>query len=258
MNNLAIFNNGTYHFNFTLPTYLDEHGLIKDYKEFEWKHVMAIRVIQVFEPFFIAKFGSGDPLSKSDLYKRRFPSGSQRAAASRYIGIGTFDTNRLISGKVLQKDRKPYETQWYKDLYEQIHYEKSDMIGFDINFNKFKNHGIEIRFFDSFPENYLEEVLTYLVYLLDHSIELNYISSCIHVTYYNSLVYKAIFEGKNALLTNDEISWFRNHLKLPIRIKSRKFVDIYEEIFRYFKKLYTYNGPCSQYMLEKPFTCCLV
>jgi hypothetical protein len=256
MNNLAIFNNGTYHFNFTLPTELDESGLIKDYKSFERRHAMAIRVIQVMEPFFIAKFGSCDPLSKSDLYKRRFPSGSQRAAASRYIGIGTFDTNRIKTGKLLQEDRKDYETKWYKMLYDQIHYEKSDKIGFDINFNKFKNHGIELRFFDYFPETHLEEVMKYIVYLLDHSIILEHLSSCIQDINYNSIVYKAIFEGKDALLNKDELIWLRTILKLPIKFKSRKILDIYEQIYIYLKTKYKNNGPCSSLMLEKETTSC--
>ena len=256
MNNLAIFNNGTYHFNFTLPTKLNSAGNIEDYRSFERTHAMAIRVIQVMEPFFIAKFGSCDPLSKSDMYKRRFPNGSQRAAASRYISIGTFDTNRIITGKLLQEDRRSYETQWYNDLYEQIHYEKGDKIGFDINFNKFKNHGIELRFFDYFPETYLNEVLTFLVYLLDHSIILKYLESSIQNKTYNSIVYKAIFEGNEAILNKEEILWLRNILQLRIRIHSRKIVDIYEQIYTYFKNKYKYDGPCSSLMLEKPSVCC--
>ena len=256
MNNLAIFNNGTYHFNFTMPTQLNNSGNIEDYKSFERKHAMAIRVIQVMEPFFIAKFGSCDPLSKSDIYKRRFPSGSQRAAASRYISIGTFDTNRLKTGKLLQESRQSYETPWYKDLYDQIHYEKNDNIGFDINFNKFKNHGIELRFFDYFPEVHLEEVLTYCVYLLDHSVILEHLSSPINNKTYNSIVYKAIFEGKEAILNKEELLWLRGILQLRIKFKSRKIVDIYEQIYNYLKNTYKHNGPCSSYMLETPTICC--
>jgi hypothetical protein len=258
MNNLSIFNNGTYHFNFTLPTKLNSAGNIEDYKSFERTHAMAIRVIQVLEPFFVAKFGSGDPLSKSDIYKRRFPRGSQRAAASRYISIGTFDTNRLQTGKLLQDSRELYETQWYKDLYLQIHYEKNDKIGFDINFNKFKNHGIEIRFFDYFPEKYLDEVMTFLVYLLDHSIELKYLESCIQNETYNSIVYKAIFEGKDAILTKEELLWVSKILMLKFKFESRKILDIYEDIYRYLKNKYKYNGPCSSVMLEKPINVCCI
>lgn len=256
MNNLAIFNNGTYHFNFTLPTMLNKDGLIKDFEAFEKKHAMAIRVIQVLEPFFIAKFGSCDPLSKSDLYKRRFPRGSQRVAASRYISLGTFDTNRLKSGKQLQGNRKVYETPWYNELYSQIHYEKSDTIGFDINFNKFKNHGIELRFFDYFPEKHLEEVLRFLVHLLDHSVALEFIESCITNKKYNSIVYKAILEGKDAMLTKEEVSWIHKFLQLHIKFKSRNIVDVYEQIYKYLKNTYKYNGACSSVMLEKPAICC--
>ena len=41
MKNIAIFNNGTYHFNFTLPTFLDESGEIKD------KQLLAIKVFDM-------------------------------------------------------------------------------------------------------------------------------------------------------------------------------------------------------------------
>ena len=89
---------------------------------------MGIRIIQVMEPFFIAKYGSGDILSLSEKYRKRYPRGSQRVAASRYIGGGTFDTNNIQTGKLLQSDRKSYERGWYNELYNQINYKKNDRV----------------------------------------------------------------------------------------------------------------------------------
>jgi len=256
MNNLAIFNNGTYHFNFTLPTMLNANMEIKDRRAFDRRHAMAIRIIQVMEPFFIAKYGSGDILSLSEKYRKRYPRGSQRVAASRYIGGGTFDTNRIQTGKLLQGKSKIYARDWYNELYEQINYEKNDLIGFDINFNKFKNHGIELRFFDLFPIENLPEVLEFLVYLLDHSVVLEHLESCIDNEFWNTIMYRAVLEGKDTFLTIDELSWLRKHLNITIRLKSRRILDLYDQIYIFLKNKYKYDGPCSRYMLEKPTICC--
>ena len=256
MKNLAIFNNGTYHFNFTLPTILDDKGEIKDRRNFDRRHAMGIRIIQVMEPFFIAKYGSGDILSLSEKYRKRYPRGSQRVAASRYIGGGTFDTNNIQTGKLLQSDRKLYERGWYNELYNQINYKKNDMIGFDINFNKFKNHGIEVRFFDLFPVENLHEVLEFLVYLLDHSVVLEHLESCIHNEFWNTIMYRAVLEGKDTFLTTDELTWVRKTLDIKIRLKSRRILDMYDQIYKYLKDKYKNDGPCSRYMLEKPVVCC--
>jgi hypothetical protein len=255
--NISIFNNGTYHFNFTLPTILNNDGNIENMKLFKKRHAMAIRIIQVLEPFFIAKYGSGDILSNSELYKLRFPKGSQRVAASRYISAGTFDTNNMITGKVLQEDRKKYEPLWYKNLYKQINYTKNDKIGFDINYNKFRNHGIEIRFFDLFPEKYLHEVLEFIVHLLDHAETLGYLESCITNELWNSIMYKSILYGKDAVLSKDETSWIRKILQIDVNINTnRNILALYNFIKIYMKKKYGFQGPCSKYMLEKPTLCC--
>ena len=242
MKNLAIFNNGTYHFNFTLPTILDDKGEIKDRRNFDRRHAMGIRIIQVMEPFFIAKYGSGDILSLSEKYRKRYPRGSQRVAASRYIGGGTFDTNNIQTGKLLQSDRKSYERGWYNELYNQINYKKNDMI--------------EVRFFDLFPVENLHEVLEFLVYLLDHSVVLEHLESCIHNEFWNTIMYRAVLEGKDTFLTTDELTWVRKTLDIKIRLKSRRILDMYEQIYKYLKDKYKNDGPCSRYMLEKSVVCC--
>jgi len=255
-NNLAIFNNSTYHFNFTLPTQLDENCEIVNRKEFDKRHSKAIRIIQLLEPFFIAKYGSGDILSFNSEHHRRYPKGSQRVAASRYIGAGTYDSVLMKTGKLLQGDRKTMEPSWYTKLYNQINYEKGDKMGYDINFNKFKNHGIELRFFDWFPEVHLEKVLKFIVHLLDHSEILKIVDNPIYDTDYNNIMYKAILQGKEATLHIDEVVYIRKALKMHMRIKHRNIISIYDDIEEHLDKLYGYNGPCSKYMLEKPITCC--
>lgn len=254
--NLAIFNNGTYHFNFTLPTMLDNNGLLMYKNSFISRHSKAIRIIQLLEPFFIAVFGTADILSRSSVYSKRFPKGSQRVAASRYIGAGTYDTGLMVKGKLLQTDLSSCEPLWYKELYKQIHYAKNDKIGFDINFNKFRNHGIELRFFDWFPENKLEEILHFIVNLLDHSESVKNIINPINIIDYNNIMYKAILDGKDATLTRDEIIWLKTSLNIKLNIKDRNIVSIYRVLKDFFKNKYKYDGPCGKYMLERPTQSC--
>ena len=252
-NNIAIFNNGTYHFNFTLPTQLDGSGNLINKMDFKVRHQKAIRLIQLMEPFFIAKYGTADILSRSSEYRFRFPKGSQRCAASRYIGVGTYDANKMKSGKLLQDERKNIAPPFYTKLYKQINYKPLEQIGFDINYNKFKNHGIEIRFFDWFDEEKLYEVLQFIVHLLDFS-ESRKESIPKFTTHelWNSITYKAILDGSGAILSSEEIIWLRNQLEIKKSVKQNNIVYVYDFISEYFHNKFKYNGPVSKYMLEKP------
>jgi hypothetical protein len=51
--------------------------------------------------------------------------------------------------------------------HKESNYEKLNTIGVDVNFNKHWNHGVEIRFFDWFPDTRLQGVIRFLVYLAD-------------------------------------------------------------------------------------------
>lgn len=256
-NNLAIFNNGTYHFNFTLPTLLNDKAEIKDRKKFIQQHKKGIIMFQLFEPFFISIYGSRDPLSESSIYSYRFPKGSQRVAASRYIGGGTYDTYTMTTGKLLQEHTKTVMNDkptffWYKKLYEQIHYKMNDKTGFDINFNKFLNHGIEIRFLEWFDESLLAGILEAFVYILDHSLTLLPIQTPIKSHLWNEMMYRAVLEGEDFTLTLKEMIYLQEVLNIKLKLKSLKGDIVFNEIIRILKTTYNYNGPCSKYMLEKP------
>lgn len=169
LNNLSICNNGTYHFNFVLPTKLNKKCEIKNPKKFIKIHQNAIRAIQWLEPLFVALYGSPDFFSTSSEY---FAGGSQRCALSRYIGVGTYDTKTMIRGKLLDTfDPRSNPNLWYNSYHKTSGYICPSTIGFDINFNKFTNHGIEIRFFDYFPEAYLQSVMNVIVLACELSIK---------------------------------------------------------------------------------------
>jgi hypothetical protein len=48
-----------------------------------------------------------------------------------------------------------------------------ETIGYDINYNKFQKHGIELRIFDYFPEDYLEDIINLIILVCHHSIKNN-------------------------------------------------------------------------------------
>ena len=127
----------------------------------------------------------------------------------------------------------------------------NDKIGFDINYNKFLNHGIEIRFFDWFDESLLEEVLEAIVYILDYSQDSIVINSPINSEVWNILMYRAILHGNNMTILYDELKYIRNTLNLEINTRSLTMKDIFKEIICELRDKYNGNGPCSKYMLDK-------
>ena len=146
--NIAMFNNGTVHINITLPTRLNEDGRIAAWPRFVDQHRSLARAIQWIEPLWIAVYGAADPLAASKQWGSNFSAGSQRGAVARYIGIGTYDTEEMPRGKILQKDVSSGMYPWYDTFYGRCGgYKRLDKIGMDINFNKHPNHGLELRFF---------------------------------------------------------------------------------------------------------------
>ena len=164
--NLSLCNSGTIHVNLTLPTLL-RGGQIADKTMFANTHLNFIRHIQVIEPLLIACYGTPDVFS---LLDPAYSLGSLRISRSRYISLQTFDTAHPINGKLLLMDRPTDPAFWYNQLADSP-YHLNASIGYDVNFNKFKNHGVEIRFFDWFPEAYVEDVVNLLVLLAQHSMK---------------------------------------------------------------------------------------
>jgi len=165
--NLAICNNGTYHINITLPTPLNAAGEIENLDEFKKIHANAIRAIQWIEPFLAGLYGSPDILH---VLNPLYSAGSQRLSLSRYIGLGTYDTNVMEKGKLLDTfDYRRYN-MYFNNFHKNSPYVPPLTTGYDINYNKFTKHGIELRIFDYFPEKYLESVINLLILVCQYSI----------------------------------------------------------------------------------------
>ena len=209
MRYLALCNTGTLHINLTLPTRI-QNGMIADKNEFATTHLAFIRCIQMLEPLFVACYGTPDALS---LLDRSYSIGSLRLSRSRYISLHTFDVEKPVNGKLLLMDKPKEPTFWYNQL-KSSPYHLNLCIGYDINFNKFKNHGVEIRFFDWFPEEYLEDVMNLFVLLGVHS-------RCIDThrfdkKKYNRIIHTSITKGWTTPLDTEECNVILNDLCLPL------------------------------------------
>lgn len=225
-NCLAMFNNGTIHINITLPTRLGFYPVPFWYNYFVEKHRNLARLIQWFEPLWIAMYGSSDPLHIFDSLiddetgkKGRFAKGSQRLAVSRYIGIGTFDTETMMSGKYLQIQNKPGMFPWYDELYEETHYQKQDLIGLDLNFNKHYAHGLELRFFDQLSYENLESILNHLVVLCDIAMHLKTIENPTKSIVWIKSAKESLLNGSNWIVDVSYINAIYQACGLKISIK---------------------------------------
>jgi len=205
--NLGICNNGTIHINLTLPTML-ENGVIQDKTAFIKEHLNLVPYFQLVEPLIVACYGTPDIFSL--LSDNEYAVGSQRVALSRYISVQTFDAEHPINGKLLLMDR-PKEPAFWQNAMTAYHL--NEKIGYDINFNKFKNHGIELRFFDWFPEEYLADILHFFVLLSEHAKQ--YLAKPFDKTKYNTIIQNCIKKGFSCTLSLEECTMILEDLQLP-------------------------------------------
>lgn len=253
---VAIFNNGTYHLNLTMPTCLDKEGNIADWDLFEHRHQKASRLFQWITPFLVAKWGSPDPLSQIN---RQYPAGSQRLTASRYVSVGTYDTKTMPRGKLLIKPASelPYKT-WWSHLYANTRcgYAPLETLGFDINFNKFRNHGLEFRIFDWFPEAGLEEVLRLLIWMLDVADSYTSVPIPQESEAWNRVMESCLWNGVDACLSPADCAAFRTVLGIsslqPLPWGGLTAMDVYTRLVADWAEKWDGRGACSRRMIRRP------
>ena len=247
--NINMFNNGTLHYNLTLPTQLNKSGKIKNMDKFIKEHSKAIKIIQWMEPFLIAIYNSPDPFSMMKNYpnNHKFSKASQRCAISRYIGVGTYDSSTMQTGKILLKPINEVicndlDYWWFNEYYNNNNaYTKLNDIGVDINFNKHYNHGIELRFIDNITDNAkLFELFEFIIYLMDYILEsdlINTFENPIMNKIWNNFMLKIIVSGNECELNNSEKEMYENIFKM--KISKTNLNDVYYEIFN--KLVLRYN-----------------
>ena len=249
LNNIGMFNNGTLHYNLTLPSKLNEEGIIEDKVKFIKDHSKAIKIIQWVEPLMISVYGSPDPFSLLNEYgnKNKFSKSSQRSAISRYIGLGTYNSSSMPYGKILSIPVKDvicnkYEYWWFNKYYEDNAYTKLNDIGLDINFNKHYNHGIEIRFLDHINDSKkIYESFEFIIYLMDYILESDHINNFgnpIINEKWNNILLNIMKFGKEYNFNKDEKDLYEKIFKF--KFKSTNVVDIYYEL--YCKLVMKYNS----------------
>lgn len=212
--NLLVCNNGTIHINLTLPTLLRD-GVIMDKNRFAKDHLTLMEYIQIVEPLLVACYGTPDVLSIVDP---AYSIGSLRISMSRYISLQTYDTKVPVNGKLLLMDKPTDPAFWYNRL-DDTPYLPNAQIGYDLNFNKFKNHGIELRFFEWFPEEYLGDVMNFIVLLAQHSLVRGSIASAagtIDKSQYNDLIKNCVQKGFTYLISVKECNVILSDLGLAV------------------------------------------
>ena len=215
--NVNVFNNGTYHLNFTIPTQLDNAAKIKDPETFMNVHKNAMKMLQWIEPFLIAFYGSPDVFS---INNSRYSSGSLRMTSSRYIGIGTYDVDNMPVGKILNEDIETCkqiksEWSWYSLIYQNTDYLPNSRIGFDFNYLKHYNAGIEFRIFDYFPTDALTDIMNLIILLFDHSQSVAITEVAISNSSWNETVYHTLLDGYTANISTNFFRKFFEILMIP-------------------------------------------
>jgi hypothetical protein len=200
----------------------------------------------------VGVYGTADPLSAvSPLYSK----GSQRCAVSRYIGLCTYDTNAMPTGKILTvpvKDIRGSDQPfwWYKNFHSESGYNILDELGMDISFRKHYNHGVEIRFLDWFPESMLKGLMEFFVYLGDLSLDSEILlpDEAIMSEDYNNFLVGVLREGKDYVLSEKMVHIYEKLLGITIKTIRPTVSRIYEIISKEISTKYK-NGICAKFML---------
>lgn len=250
LKNNAMFNNGTIHINITLPTKLNNEGGIMDFDVFKKKHQNLARAIQWVSPLLVASYGSYDPLCESKINGELFAAGSQRVAVSRYIGLGTYDTDNMEQGKILTRSRTLLNNiDWYNEFHKLSSLKFLDELGMDINFNKHYAHGIEFRILDALPNNSLEEILKFIIYLADFSLE-HTLTNPIKSHIWHKFAYNCVQNGKGYYIDVSDQNELFKIFKINYNSKEPLTpVDILEILINNLKLKYN-NGLCVNLMIN--------
>jgi len=257
MNNMTMFNNGTLHFNGTLPTKLGIDGKIEDKDNFLEIHRNYIKVIQFLEPLFLCIYGQPDPLSFLPNQQLKFSACSQRNAVSRYIGVGTYDSDTMKPGKILTEPADNLTVAkesygWYNKYYHYCGYNRLDQLGMDINFNKHYNHGVEVRIFEHLTDvEQIKDICKMLIYLGDFSLENEIKENPIKLELWNDVVIRCMNFGRKAEFSDKELDLYKKIFKHNFCSTSAQ--NLYFEIFQFLQNRYQLNGRFSRYAMQNSY-----
>lgn len=250
LKNNAMFNNGTIHINVTLPTKLNDDAEIADFELFKKQHQNYARVLQWISPLLVAKYGAYDPLSESKINGEKYAAGSQRVAVSRYIGLGTYDTDKMQVGKILTEKRSNLENlDWYESFHKKVDYKFLDNLGMDINFNKHYCHGIEFRILESLSLYDLQDILILFIYLADFSLNVEMINPKLSKLW-NNIAENCVLNGKGYLIdVDDQNEYFKLFNIMYLSKEPISACELLEILTQHLYIQYK-NGVCVQCMIN--------
>jgi hypothetical protein len=249
---IAMFNNGTLHINVTLPTLLNWSCKPMNQSNFIEKHRILARLIQWIEPLWVALYGSPDPFTRYAKLEDKYAAGSQRLAVSRYIGLGTFDTSIMPTGKILQIPKG--DLPWYTALHDKTEYEPLEVIGLDLNFNKHWAHGLEIRIFDQIPFPQLKDVLHQVVLLMDTSLTLTTVVDPRESIEWQRAATEALYRGSATQFEPEMTNQLCKVLGLNYEVKGN--LTPKEQMKLLMEELDFKKGFCWSRMITGKKTCC--
>ena len=106
----------------------------------------------------------------------------------------------MIKGKMLNDyEYKSQTNHYFNKLHQESPYNPPEQIGYDINYNKFLKHGIELRIFDYFPEEYLEDIINFIILICQYSNN-NFIPDPKEDEDWNNFVIDVLKNGSTVLL----------------------------------------------------------
>lgn len=246
-NNVNMFNNGTYHINITLPTQLNADRQPTDLIKFKLQHSQAIKIIQWIEPLIVALYGSPDILSIHNPVE--YSAGSLRLTASRYTGLATYDSDLMIPGKLLQELKLNVDTintinSWYNKIYQHTKYIPGDHIGYDFNYSKHYNAGIEFRILDWFPEFCLKDFVNILILFIVHAIETNINIKASDSVTWNEFMANVLSKGWMTEIDKNIVEMYTT-LKLP-EYNTKVINDYFIQIIKWLYDKYSKNPICKK------------
>jgi hypothetical protein len=128
--------------------------------------------------------------------------GSSWAPSFREAGLGTYNEVKMEKGKMLNDFNYKNKNHYLEKLHEDSPYILPETTGYDINYNKFLKHGIELRIFDYFPEEYLEDILNLIILVCAHS-SFNKIPDPKENKLWKDFVIDVLKHGSNAIVSHE-------------------------------------------------------
>jgi hypothetical protein len=178
---------------------------------------------------------------------------------SRYIGLGTYDTDAMPEGKIVTipvKDLRGSEQPfwWYKVYHKTSGYQPLENLGMDINYRKHFLHGIELRIFDWFPEERLQELSEILVYAAQASLlHVNVVEPVMNREW-NNLMVGVLREGACYKPSVEEIGYLE--FVFLVNLPRGTVGEVYKALYLHMSKKYGRGTLSACFLREKDISGC--